>query len=157
MVCTYTFWVFDNKLIVCYLDRITHLQGSNGTLLSPYYPETYLQGIEVSYYVQVPAAHVMLNFTEMELSAGRYSRDLVTVYDGNSTSDQAELGSFDGDTVPKLPRTFIGSGNVLTVRFIAVVAAPQGKPLRFKALYTMETKGMLFRTSYFAAHTLRLI
>ncbi|XP_028400214.1 uncharacterized protein LOC114523477 isoform X2 [Dendronephthya gigantea] len=121
-------------------DRIVTLGGSNGTLCSPYYPETYLRGIMQIYHVIVPNGHVMLNFTEMQLTSGRFFNDLVTIYDGNTTSEKGKLGGFEGGTPSVVPAWFLSSSNIITVKFACVEDDALRRKNRFKASYVTKTQ-----------------
>ena len=119
--------------------RTVILQDSNGTLLSPYYPESYLRDIEQVFYVIVPSGHVMLNFTEVKLFGGPYSNGMLTIYDGHTTSESAKLGYFEGRSPIVVPQCFLGSSNNITIKFLCYPDVVSGTN-RFKAVYNMNTQ-----------------
>ena len=89
----------------------------------------------------VPNGHVMLNFTEMRLLGGSYIKDMVLIYDGNTTSESAEIGRFEGESQAVLPAWFLGSSNNVIVKFRSGESLAPKKTYRFKAMYTMNTQG----------------
>ena len=86
----------------------------------------------------------MLNFTEMRLDRQQFSYDFLRIYDGNTTSESAQLGQLDGKTKAELPAWFLGSGNVIAVQFwsrASLTFSTVGMTYRFKALYMQQTQG----------------
>lgn len=92
----------------------------------------------------VPNGHVMLNFTEMRLSRGPYFNDIVFIYDGDTTSESAEIGRFEGKSPAVLPAWFVASSNNITVKFLCSENLVPKKTYRFKAMYTMGTQGWYY-------------
>ena len=135
------FKLLNEKSLLFHQDQTVQLNGSSGILLSPYYPEPYLRGIKRVYHIIVSDGHVILNFTEIRLSGGLYHNDLVFVYDGNTASESAQIGRFEGRSPAVVPAWFVGSGNNITVKFVCAEELATGKTYRFKAMYTMNTQG----------------
>jgi hypothetical protein len=95
--------------------------------------------------VIVPAGHAILNFTEIRLFSGPYSDDLVTIYDGNNTSNELIIGNFQGSTPVDASAWFVASSNTITVKFYSGNDTVSERTFRFKAIYTMNiTEGMYY-------------
>ena len=126
------------------LDRTIYVSGSNGTLLSPFYPNPYLikefAHSSLTFHVEVPRGHVLLNFTEVELSGVSYTRDFIDIFDGKTTSAE-RLWRIQAGKPEKLPAIFLGSSNHLTVRFGSFSQFNTEKLYRFKAAYTTIING----------------
>ena len=120
-------------------DRTIYLYASNGTLLSPNYPNSYLfaefEFFTLTFHVKIPYGHVLLNFTEVMLSASAHFGDYMYIYDGNTTSAE-HLGKIEAGKTEKLPAVFLASSNYITVKFGSYSSYNPEKLYRFKAVYT---------------------
>ena len=126
------------------------LHRLNGTITSPYYPNSYhfeeFEDFTYIYHVEIPFGHVILNFTEINLAGrifdyGNIISDYISVYDGNETS-AAKLRTFSPSQTDKRPAVFVSSSNQITVKFRAKsLHINQEKIYRFKAFYTTAKSG----------------
>ena len=120
-------------------DRAIYVYASNGTLLSPNYPNSYLfeefEPFTLTFHVKIPYGHVLLNFTEVMLSASTHFGDYINIYDGNTTSAE-RLGIIQVGNTKKLPAVFLASSNYFTVQFGSYSSYNPEKLYRFKAVYT---------------------
>ena len=126
-----------------YLEGSKTFNGTNGTLLSPNYPGSYLRDFKMTYTVIAPSGHVVLNFTELKLFGRVNFGDEVSVFDGSSTSKDDRLNTLTGDSKTE-NKWFVGSANKLTVVFYASKDNVPQKVYRFKAEYYMKENGEYF-------------
>ena len=133
--------VLTNKFF--YLEGSKTLNATNGTLLSPNYPGSYLRDFKMTYTVIVPSGHVVLNFTELQLFGRVNFGDEVSVFDGSSTSEDDRLNTLTGDSKTE-NKWFVGSANKLTVVFYASKDNVPQKIYRFRAEYYMKENGEYF-------------
>ena len=84
----------------------------------------------------------MLNFTELKLFGKPNTGDEVSIFDGETSSENNRIG----DLIGSKARTewFVGSGNKLTVVFYASDDNVPEKTYRFNAEYYMNEDGEYF-------------
>ncbi|XP_034543236.1 ovochymase-2 [Notolabrus celidotus] len=89
------------------------LQGDQGDLMTPSFPETYMNGALYQWMITVPEGErVRLTFTSFDL-VPEVCGDFVQVYDGD-IAGSSSLGKFCGGTMPKPVES---SSNTMVVRF----------------------------------------
>ncbi|KAJ6666703.1 hypothetical protein lerEdw1_020427 [Lerista edwardsae] len=112
--------------------------GSQGVIMSPYWPNSYLNNRQCIYIIQQPPGEkIYLRFVQLETdSHPGCSRNYIEVRDGD-TELAPLINKFCGNS---LPSVITSNGNSLWVRFKSEISAHKSS---FKALFEVACGGVL--------------